>query len=167
MLFLSIIGGYAMARIMSRWRVLVALLAVFLCGSNGSSTAAEPQILEIMTKGGIRTFMVELAITEDQLKKGLSGRRSLPEGTGMLLDFRTEMQAAMGTKDTLIPLDMIFIRADGRIHKIAEDIEPLSTRQTFSNGPVRAVLEVLGGTARKLGIAVGDRVAHPVFSARR
>jgi uncharacterized membrane protein (UPF0127 family) len=65
--------------------------------------------------------------------------------------------------NTYIPLDMIFIRADGRILRIAEKAEPLSDRLIPSGGPVRAVLEVIGGTARKLGIAPGDRVAGAMF----
>jgi uncharacterized membrane protein (UPF0127 family) len=85
----------------------------------------------------------------------------------MLFDFRGEVQAAMNTKDTLIPLDMIFIRADGRIHSIAENVEPLSSGQIYSNGAVRGVLEVSGGTSKIFGIAVGDRVAHPIFRSGR
>jgi uncharacterized membrane protein (UPF0127 family) len=69
-------------------------------------------------------------------------------------------------ENTYIPLDMIFIRADGRILRIVENTEPLSTRIIPSGGPVRGVLEVIAGTARKLGIAAGDRVAHPIFGAR-
>jgi len=153
--------------VIGRWCAFVLLIVVLLCWGNGSLRAADSRTVEIITKSGVRAFVVELAVTEEQVKKGLSGRKILPEGTGLLLDFRGEVQAAMGTKDTLIPLDMIFIRADGRIHKIAEDVEPLSSRQIYSNGPVRGVLEVIGGTARKLGIAVGDRAAHPIFGARR
>jgi uncharacterized membrane protein (UPF0127 family) len=69
-------------------------------------------------------------------------------------------------KNTYIPLDMIFIRGDGRILRIAENTTPLSERIIASGGPVRAVLEVIGGTAQKLGIAPGDRVAHPMFRGR-
>jgi uncharacterized membrane protein (UPF0127 family) len=69
-------------------------------------------------------------------------------------------------QNTYIPLDMIFIKADGRIANIVENTEPLSTRMIPSGTPVRAVLEVIGGTSRKLGIAVGDRVAHPIFGRR-
>ena len=65
--------------------------------------------------------------------------------------------------NTYIPLDMIFIRADGSILRIAENTEPLSDRLVPSGGPVRAVLEVIGGTARKLGIAPGDKVAGAMF----
>jgi uncharacterized membrane protein (UPF0127 family) len=66
-------------------------------------------------------------------------------------------------RNTYIPLDMIFIRADGRVLHIVENAEPLSERMIPSGGPVLAVLEVIGGTARKLGMAPGDRVAHPIF----
>jgi len=66
-------------------------------------------------------------------------------------------------ENCFIPLDMIFIRGDGRIMRIAENTEPLSTRPILSNGPVRAVLEVIA-TSRKLGIAPGDRGASSIFS---
>jgi uncharacterized membrane protein (UPF0127 family) len=72
----------------------------------------------------------------------------------------------MWMQNTYIPLDMLFIRGDGRIRRIAENTEPLSTRIIPSGGPVLAVLEVAGGTARKLGIAPGDRVANPIFQPR-
>jgi uncharacterized protein len=72
----------------------------------------------------------------------------------------------MWMKNTYIPLDMIFIRADGRIQRIAENTRPESEKIITAGAPVRAVLEVIGGTARKLGIRVGDRVAHPLFRTR-
>jgi uncharacterized membrane protein (UPF0127 family) len=84
----------------------------------------------------------------------------------MLFDFKREQELSFWMKNTLISLDMIFIRADGSILRIAEQTEPLSERLVPSGGPARAVLEVIAGTARKLGIAAGDRVAHPVFSGR-
>jgi uncharacterized membrane protein (UPF0127 family) len=91
-------------------------------------------------------------------------RKTLPEGQGMLFDFHHEQDVSFWMQNTYIPLDMIFIRGDGRILRIAENTEPLSTRLIPSGGPVRAVLEVIGGTTRKLGIAPGDRVASPIFS---
>ena len=93
-------------------------------------------------------------------------RRSLPEGTGMLFDFHREQDVSFWMQNTYIPLDMIFIRADGRIHRIAENTVPLSLEQVPSRGPVRGVLEVIAGTSRKLGIAPGDRVAHRIFSGQ-
>jgi uncharacterized membrane protein (UPF0127 family) len=134
--------------------------------SAGAAPTAE-QTVEIITGRGVHFFTVEIADTQDKADRGLSGRKELPEGRGMLFDFRFEQHATMGTKDTLIPLDMIFIKADGRIHRIAENVEPRSSRQIYSGGPVRGVLEVPAGTARKFGIAPGDLVAHPIFRSRR
>ena len=98
---------------------------------------------------------VEIAETEAEREKGLMFRKELPEGQGMLFDFHREQEVGFWMQNTYIPLDMIFIRGDGRILRIAENTEPLSTRIIPSDGPVRAVLEVIGGTARKLGIAPG------------
>jgi len=82
----------------------------------------------------------------------------------MLFDFQSEREVSFWMQNTYIPLDMIFIRADGRILRVQENAEPLSTRLIPSGGPVLGVLEVIGGTARKLGIKPGDRVAHPIFN---
>jgi uncharacterized protein len=140
---------------------LVCLVGVFAPGY-----AAEFQSLEIVSKGGVHVFAVELAANDEQRARGLMHRRELPEGQGMLFDFQRDQEVAMWMQNTYIPLDMIFIRRDGTIARIAENTEPLSTRIVPSQGPVRAVLEVIGGTARKLGIAAGDRVAHPLFANR-
>jgi uncharacterized protein len=128
--------------------------------------AAEEQTLEIVTRNGVHTFTVELAATDEERSRGLMFRRELPEGRGMLFDFKQDLNVTMWMKNTYISLDMLFIRADGRIHRIAENTEPESTKVIAAGGPVRAVLEVIGGTARKLGIRPGDRVAHPLFRGR-
>ena len=130
------------------------------------AAAIEEQTLEIVTRSGVYTFTVELAVTDEERSKGLMFRRELPEGRGMLFDFKQDVNASMWMKNTFIPLDMIFIRADGRIQHIAENTEPQSERIIAAGAPVRAVLEVIGGTAKKLGIKAGDRVAHPLFRGR-
>jgi uncharacterized membrane protein (UPF0127 family) len=107
-----------------------------------------------------------LAVTPEDQAKGLMYRRELPEGQGMLFDFHREQPTTFWMKNTYVSLDMIFIRADGRILRIAENTVPLSEALVSSGGPVRAVLEVVAGTARKLGLAPGDRVAHPIFNSR-
>jgi uncharacterized protein len=84
----------------------------------------------------------------------------------MLFDFTPEQEVSMWMKNTYISLDMIFIRADGRILRIAENTEPLSTKIIPSRGLAKGVLEVIAGTAQKYGIAPGDRVAHPLFNGR-
>jgi len=146
-----------------RW---IAFVLVGLLWLAGSALSAGRQTLEIASKTGVHAFAVEMAVTEAERAQGLMNRKSLPEGQGMLFDFQRDQEVGFWMKNTYIPLDMIFIRSDGRIMRIAENTEPLSERIVPSNGAVRAVLEVIGGTARKLGIAPGDRVAHPIFSKR-
>ena len=133
--------------------------------SNDRLRAAELQTIEIASKTGVHAFEVELAITPEEKEHGLMFRRELPQGHGMLFDFGFDQPVAFWMKNTYIPLDMLFIRADGRILRIAENTEPLSERNIPSGGPVRAVLEVIGGTAKKLGIAPGDRVGGSFFGA--
>ena len=93
-------------------------------------------------------------------------RKELADGKGMLFDFTPEQEISMWMKNTYISLDMIFIRGDGRILRIAESTEPMSTKIISSRGVARAVLEVIAGTAQKYGIAPGDRVAHPLFKGK-
>jgi len=128
--------------------------------------AAAEQTLEIVSRTGVHTFAVEVAVTDEERQQGLMFRRELPEGRGMLFDFKQDQNVTMWMKNTYISLDMIFIRADGRIHRIAESTEPESTKVIAAGAPVRAVLEVIAGTAKKLGIRAGDRVAHAMFKGR-
>lgn len=127
---------------------------------------AADETVEIGSKTGVHSFAVELALNDEQRARGLMFRRELPEGRGMLFDFHREQPITMWMQNTYIPLDMIFIRGDGRILSIAENTEPLSTRVISSGGQVRAVLEVIAGTAKKLGIRPGDRVSHSIFRSR-
>ncbi|WP_322516929.1 DUF192 domain-containing protein [Rhodopseudomonas palustris] len=149
-------------------RVLSALVAVLLlCAfAAQNAQAAKMETLEIVTRTGVHVFSVEVATTEQERETGLMYRKQMPEGQGMLFDFRPEQPVSMWMKNTYIPLDMIFIRADGSILRIAENTEPMSTAIISSGGPVAGVLEVIGGTAKKLGIVAGDRVGHPLFKGR-
>jgi uncharacterized membrane protein (UPF0127 family) len=90
-------------------------------------------------------------------------RKELPRGHGMLFDFFRDQPVSFWMHNTYISLDLIFIRGDGRIARIAENAEPMSDNLIPSGAPVRAVLEVSGGTARELGIMPGDRVIDPIF----
>jgi len=129
----------------------------------GPVRPAELATLEIASKTGVHPFAVEVVSNEADRAKGLMYRKEVPEGRGMLFDFHTEQEVSFWMQNTYVSLDMLFIRADGRILSIAENTEPLSTKLINSKGQVRAVLEVVAGTARKLGIAPGDRVAFPIF----
>lgn len=144
---------------------LTAILALYAFAPRGA-VAAQMQTLEIVSKSGVHVFTVEVATTDQERETGLMHRKQMPDGQGMLFDFAPEQPVSMWMKNTFISLDMIFIRADGSILRIAENTEPLSTRIIASGGLVTGVLEVNGGTTRKLGIAPGDKVAHPLFRRR-
>src|SRR5689334_36383 len=144
--------------------VSLALLGLLVAA--GPAQPGGEQTVEIASKTRVHIFAVEIADNDADRAKGLMYRKELPEGQGMLFDFHRDQDVSFWMQNTYIPLDMIFIRGDGRILRIAENTEPLSTRLIPSGGPVRAVLEVIGGTSRKLGIAPGDRVASPIFSTR-
>ncbi len=147
-------------------QAIVAAALVLLAAVSVPATAAEVQPLEIVTKSGVHVFSVEIAQTEEERATGLMYRKELPEGRGMLFDFSPEQQVSMWMKNTYIPLDMIFIRSDGRILRIAENTTPQSEKIIPSGGLAKGVLEVIGGTAKKYGIQPGDRVAHPLFGTR-
>jgi uncharacterized protein len=144
--------------------VALAALVMFCVWPGLAAQAASIQPLEIVTKSGVQVFSVEMATTEEEKTTGLMYRKELPDGKGMLFDFSPEQQVSMWMKNTFISLDMIFIRADGRILRIAENTEPQSTRIIASGGLAKGVLEVIAGTAKKYGIAPGDRVGHPLFN---
>ncbi len=146
-----------------RWFIVVVFSLLVV---SGPARAADQNIVEIASKTGVHAFAVELATTDAERAQGLMNRKELPEGQGMLFDFHRDQEVGFWMKNTYISLDMIFIRSDGRIMRIAENTQPLSETIVPSNGPVRAVLEVIAGTSRKLCIAVGDRVAHPIFTGR-
>ena len=154
------ISGRLMTSLAAASAVLVVLSAT------PAARAASFQPLEIATKSGVQVFSVEMATTEEEKTQGLMYRKELPDGKGMLFDFSPEQQISMWMKNTYISLDMIFIRADGRILRIAENTEPHSTKIISSGGLAKGVLEVIAGTAQKYGIQPGDRVAHPLFNKR-
>ena len=140
--------------------VRFVMLALGIMISPGLATAQTDQLqkIEIASKSGSHSFLVELAANDQQRARGLMYRKELPLGRGMLFDFQREQEVGFWMKNTYIPLDMIFIRADGTIHRIAANTEPLSERTVAAGAPVRYVLEVIGGTAAKLGIEPGDKV---------
>jgi uncharacterized protein len=142
--------------------VLLACCTV-LAGATAPVRAAGQDTIDIVTRTGVHAFSVELATTPAEQERGLMYRKELPEGGGMLFDFQPAQQVSFWMHNTYIPLDMIFIAADGRIVHIAENAKPMSDDLIPSVHPVRAVLEVIAGTVRKFGIASGDRVTGSIF----
>lgn len=160
-----------------RWIVLiVAVMAItvsFALYTNLAREARKEQahaatlsVLEIAGPSGTRRFMVEVAKTNEERAKGLMFRQHMPEDRGMLFDFMREEPVAMWMRNTYIPLDMLFIRADGIVHHIHQRAEPLNETTLDSRGPVRYVLEINGGLASKLGLKPGDRVKHAIIGGK-
>ena len=146
--------------------VLVAGAFAMLPGSANAQSAPAAAGLEpltIVTASGRHAFQVEVMRTPDQRARGLMHRQFMPADRGMLFDFKQVEPVAMWMQNTYISLDMLFIRADGTVARIAERAEPLSTRTIPSGEPVLSVLEVNAGIAEKLGIKPGDKVEHALF----
>ena len=141
---------------------LLAVLALLYAGA--VPVFAAPQTPLVIESGqGSHTFQVELATTEKERQIGLMFRRKLARDAGMLFDYLKPQPVAMWMKNTYIPLDMLFIAADGRVANIAKRTVPRSLASIASAGRVRAVLEVSAGTTDRLGIKPGDLVRHRVF----
>jgi uncharacterized membrane protein (UPF0127 family) len=116
----------------------------------------------VTTSGDRHDFTVELALTGPQMARGLMFREELAPDAGMLFVFPQRV-ASFWMRNTLIPLDMLFIDRDGRVVRIAERTTPLSEQGISSRRPVVAVLELAGGTAERLGIEVGSKVESPAL----
>ena len=126
--------------------------------SAGAQTGLPTVPLTIRSANRVHQFTVEVARTPDQQAAGLMYRRALPPDHGMIFPYDPPVPVAFWMKNTLIPLDMIFIRADGRIARIAANTVPHSLDPVPAGEPVAAVLELRGGRAAELGIREGDRV---------
>jgi uncharacterized protein len=141
--------------------VLALLLATLPARALETFTTSE---LTIRTSGGPQKFAIELARTDAQMEQGLMFRRTLAPNAGMLFDFKAPTNVTMWMKNTLIPLDMLFLNDHGRIIDIHERAVPLSTDIIAAKAPARYVIELNGGTAARLGIKPGDQVSSPYFA---
>lgn len=155
-----------MIRASTRRTALLAWASLVLLACPGAAQSVPPrsETLEVITRNGTLTFTVELALTPDEQARGLMFRTELPQRHGMLFDFGAESPLSFWMRNTLIPLDMLFIGGDGVIRRIHANATPLSETPIPSGGPARAVLEIAGGSAARLGIAVGDRVRHRLLT---
>jgi uncharacterized membrane protein (UPF0127 family) len=149
-------------------RSLLPTLVAFLAGLSRFSVGADLQQfptseLTIISASGLHRFKVELARTPAQMTQGLMFRTGLAPDAGMLFEYQQPTAATMWMRNTLIPLDMLFVDAQGRIVNIHERAVPQSLDVIAAAEPVRAVIELNGGTAARLGIEPGDRVIHPIF----
>ncbi len=165
-----------MARLITaRGFALYLALALAACTANGAAEAENGQAasapstnsasgLEIVPmtisgSGKVHRFDVEVARTSAQQAKGLMFRKSLTDGEGMIFPFPVPKFAGFWMKNTVIPLDLIFVRGDGTIESIAANAEPYSLDTISSGEPVAMVLEIRGGLAAELGLKAGDTVS--------
>jgi len=140
-----------------------ALLLAAFAGTPADAAVAESAVgcVAVETATGEAVFRVEIARTPAQQAQGLMWRDQLQPDFGMLFLYDTPRPVSFWMKNTFLPLDILFVRPDGRIHRIARDTEPLSLDGIPSGAPVVAVLEIVGGTSDRLGIRPGSRVYHP------
>ncbi len=147
-------------------RLLLGAPLALLAGAafaQGNDIQFKRSSLVIVTGGREIKFDVELALNDAERSRGLMFREKLGPYDGMLFDFHREAPVSFWMKNTLIPLDMIFIAADGTIRSIHANAVPHSIETIPSQFPVRGVLEINGGSAKLLGIKPGDKVKHPIF----
>jgi uncharacterized membrane protein (UPF0127 family) len=147
-----------------------ALLILTVACAHADPTAPDavvvyggPDLVVIETAEGPVELTVEVAATDEARQRGLMHREALDADAGMLFDFQREQIVSIWMENTLIPLDILYIRRDGRIAKIIAHAQPLSRRQLLSDFPVLSVLEINAGRSAELGIAPGDIVRHALF----
>ncbi len=116
--------------------------------------------LTIQTQHGEKSFVVEIADTPEEKKQGLMYRTELPEDGGMIFIYEPPSPAYMWMRNTRIPLDMLFVSADGRIVHIEHSAAPYSEQPRGVASPVSAVIELSGGSCQRHGIVVGDRIMY-------
>ncbi|WP_460931209.1 DUF192 domain-containing protein [Shinella zoogloeoides] len=151
-------------------RLASAFMALFLCLASvaGAGEKFDTQPLTIVTKNGkSHAFTVELAVTPRQREQGLMNRREMAPDHGMLFAFGETRQVFMWMKNTYLPLDMLFIGKDGKIRSIKENARPLDESIIDSKGPIDYVLELNGGTVKRLGIRTGNRVQNALIEELR
>ena len=156
-----------MARGMIDRRTLLVGLGGGACASAlaPSLALAAPRLetVEIVTMRGRPRFQVEIAATRAEQERGLMFRKSLEPDRGMLFTYAKPQRVAYWMKNTLIPLDILYIAPNGRILSIARNARPHDETPLASGGLVLGVLELAGGRAAQLGILPGDRVLHRIF----
>ena len=145
----------------------VLLSLVLIAGVAASAAPLPVTTISVDTAKGRAVFKVEVAGDEASHEKGLMFRKTMAADRGMLFDFHTDVMTTFWMKNTILPLDIIFIRADGTISSIAGNAVPYSLAPIPSSEPIRAVLEINAGRAKALGIEPGDRVHGAIFPAGR
>jgi hypothetical protein len=140
-------------------RALGLLLAAMIAFMPLAACSAETKAVLHTAKGDF-PFNIEIADTDAEREKGLMFRQELAPDAGMLFDFFKEQETSFWMQNTLIPLDMVFIGADGLVKSIHVNARPMDPTPIPSGVPVRFVLEIAGGRSQQIGLAVGDRLEN-------
>ena len=152
------------SRVSQPLRAVVALASALLISLPLAACSDETRLV-VQSENGDHAFAVEVVDTPETRAQGLMYRQELADDAGMLFDFLEERPVSFWMRNTYIPLDMLFIEADGTILNIHVNARPHDTTSIPSDGPVQFVLEIPGGRSDELGIAAGDTVAHPRITA--
>jgi uncharacterized membrane protein (UPF0127 family) len=151
----------------SRRTASAAIALLFLAGGLTPAAAMRREALKLHTARGVHVISTEITETQEEKALGLMFRTSLADNAGMLFFYDTPQEVTMWMRNTYIPLDMVFIRADGTVHRIEAWTQPFS-ESIISSGPnVVACLELAGGAAERLGLKPGDRVEHTLFKPKK
>ena len=150
---------------------LLFITLLFLVPLSASAQTAKDDVvdfgtpvpLSVVSESGTHEFLVERAVTLDQQARGMMFRETMGADTGMIFEFEEPKVATIWMKNTSIPLDIIFVRSNGRILKIEHMAQPYKLRSASSEAVIAAVLELQGGRSRDLGILPGDLIKHDFF----
>jgi uncharacterized protein len=162
--FSGVALGAALVRVWTL--VFVALVGMASFQDSVGQGAMRRDKLTLKTSAGEKNIEIEVAETVEQKAMGLMFRTSLADTAGMLFPYTPPTEITMWMKNTFISLDMVFIKSDGTVHRIAARTEPLSEKVVASEGDCAAVLELAGGAAERLGLKAGDRVVHALFGSK-
>ena len=145
----------------------IGLGALLAWGASVSAGECRDDQVELRGDWGQARFTIELADDAEERAQGLMHRESLPQSAGMLFVYPEERTVGFWMKNTLIPLDMIFLDATGTVVRVHHMAVPHDETPIMGGNNVRAVLEINGGLARRLGIVEGSELRHPAFAPER
>lgn len=157
-------------------RIVFLLALAGLCGGSANALGRRAPApfanlphaeIQVITASGRHDFKVWIADKDPSRQQGLMYIKDLPANRGMLFLFERPRFVSFWMKNTYLSLDIIFIAPDGHVVNIARDTKPLSLDLIDSNAPVTGVLELIAGTAAKIGLSAGDRVLHPAFASNK
>jgi uncharacterized protein len=148
-----------------RAALFALLLAALLCAMTvfNPALALRREPMTLVTAQGEKQISVEITESNEEKSRGLMFRTSLADDQGMLFFYERPQDITMWMRNTYIPLDMVFIKANGVVHRIEVRTEPLSERIISSQGDVVACLELAGGASERIGLKAGDIVRHKLF----